>query len=84
MNQEKQGQLAIQQQQMQMDQQREQNKAITALSNQFQQDTSTDGATDQRLAETQKMVKYYDNLSTIVSRTNPAAGAQNAQHASTI
>lgn len=84
MNQEKQGQLAIQQQQMQMDQQREQNKAITALSNQFQQDTSTDGATDQRLAETQKMVKYYDNLSTIVSRTNPAAGAQIAQHASTI
>ena len=84
MNQEKQGQLAIQQQQMQMDQQREQNKAITALSNQFQQDTSADGATDQRLAETQKMVKYYDNLSTIVSRTNPAAGAQIAQHASTI
>lgn len=84
MNQEKQGQLAIQQQQMQIDQQREQNKAITALSNQFQQDTSAAGATDQRLAETQKMVKYYDNLSTIVSRTNPAAGAQIAQHASTI
>lgn len=84
MNQEKQGQLAIQQQQMQLQQQQEQNKAITALSNQFQQDTSADGVTDQRLAETQKMVKYYDNLSTIVSRTNPAAGAQIAQHASTI